>query len=314
MNRSNQTRSGTKFIPGFIFLFTSFLCSGQSITNVSARQADKKIIVTYDITGGAQGSLFTVSLFVSEDGGYNWKGPATAVTGDAGTRVTGGTNKLLTWDVLSEPGRQQLKGDQIAFKIQAKINAAGSGATTTSAGTPCPGMSTITDPRDGQVYPTVKIGQQCWMQRNMNFNMPTSWCYENKTENCDTYGRLFDWETAKAACPAGWHLPSEEEWSTLDEYLGGIAIAGGKMKETGTAHWKSSNTSATNSSSFTALPGGSRSRNGSVYGLTNNAYFWSSSQSGPYTAWNRSLYYSSEGINKGSNGKTYGYSCRCLQD
>ena len=108
---------------------------------------------------------------------------------------------------------------------------------TTSAGSsgePCPGMPTITDSRDGQIYPTVQIGSQCWLQKNMNYSTGSSRCYDNYASNCNTYGRLYDWQTVLGACPSGWHLPSDAQWTTLTTFLGGTGVAGGKMKSTGT--------------------------------------------------------------------------------
>ena len=302
----------------FLFLMILTISGGakaQSITNVRARQEDKKIIVTYDLTGGDQGSRYTVHLFVSEDGGNNWKGPMTAVAGDAGTGVNPGTYKQLTWDVLSEPGREQLTGNKIAFKIQA-IFYPGQSASGTASGTPCPGLPTITDPRDGQVYPTVQIGSQCWLQKNMNYQIDSSWCYENKSENCDFYGRLYDWETALKVCPKGWHLPSDEEWSTLITFLGGVDIAAGKMKEAGPSHWASPNEGATNSSGFTALPGGFRTGLFGFSYLTGGANFWSSTEYSSTYAWYRNLYYNSEAVYRNNTGyfKMDGFSCRCLKD
>jgi uncharacterized protein (TIGR02145 family) len=285
----------------------------QSITNIRGRQEEKKIIVTYDLSAKDAGQTFTVLLLVSEDGGYSWKGPLTAVSGDAGTGVKAGYAKQLVWDVLAEPGRERLQGDRIAFKIRAEYTS-GRSAGAAATGTPCQGIASFTDPRDGQTYPTVQIGNQCWMQRNMNFQTGNSWCYNNESSNCSTYGRLYDWETALNVCPKGWHLPSDAEWSTLTTSLGGASVAGGKMKETGTAHWSSPNTGATNSSGFTALPGGYRLGSGNFYYLTGTAYFWSSTEHSSTDAWYRNLACNHGNAFRDGNYKAYGFSCRCLRD
>jgi uncharacterized protein (TIGR02145 family) len=116
--------------------------------------------------------------------------------------------------------------------------------------------SEFTDPRDGQTYQLVKIGEQTWMAENLRYAAIGSTCYDDDPMNCETYGRLYVFDVAITACPAGYHLPSRSEWQALISALGGEDVAGGAMKETGTIHWDSPNTGATNSSGFTALPGG----------------------------------------------------------
>ena len=89
------------------------------------------------------------------------------------------------------------------------------------------------------------------MAENLNYKSGSD--FADKPE---VYGRLYSWEVAQRVCPTGWHLPTDAEWTTLTDYLGGKNVAGGKLKETGTEHWFSPNTGATNESGFTALPGG----------------------------------------------------------
>jgi len=177
-----------------------------------------------------------------------------------------------------------------------------------------PDKGSFTDRRDGKIYKWVKIGNQIWMAQNLNYKTENSWCYDNKTSNCDTYGRLYNWQTAVRACPSGWHLPSRKEWTKLKEFLGGKSTAGGKMKEAGTAHWASPNTGATNSSGFTALPGGGRYKYGNFRYLTERTYFWSSSESYATSYWNRYLDYLSVDMCRGYRNETNGFSVRCLQD
>lgn len=121
-------------------------------------------------------------------------------------------------------------------------------------------METFTDSRDGKVYSIVSIGNQTWMAENFAYK-PTDgfWMYNNDENNVSTYGYLYTLETAKSICPDGWHFPSLAEWNELIDYLGGTEEAGNKMKEAGGAHWNSEdfgNKDITNSSGFTALPGG----------------------------------------------------------
>jgi uncharacterized protein (TIGR02145 family) len=194
----------------------------------------------------------------------------------------------------------------------------------------------LIDDRDDQQYETVQIGDQCWMAENLNIGTRINgssnqsdngtiekYCYNNADAQCDTYGGLYQWDEmmgytttpgVQGICPEGWHLPSDAEWTTLTTYLGGESVAGGKMKETGTTYWNSPNTGATNSSGFTALPGGGRNTNGSFSGVGNEGYWWSSSEIGASGAWNRSLYYGSAQVYRYSYGKSSGFSVRCLKD
>ena len=172
---------------------------------------------------------------------------------------------------------------------------------------------TFTDPRDGQTYQTVKIGSQTWMAENLNYETSNSWWYDNSSANGDTYGRLYTWDAALNACPSGWHLPSDDEWTILSDFLGGTNIAGGKMKEAGTAHWNSPNTVPTNSSGFTALPGGYHNSGVSFIDLGYGGYWWSSTEySGTY-AWLRDLYYNSGRVYRHNGPKVHGFSVRCLK-
>jgi len=181
--------------------------------------------------------------------------------------------------------------------------------------------SAFTDPRDGKVYQTVIIGNQKWMAENLAY-APSSgnyWAYDNDDANVETYGYLYDWETACDVCPDGWHLPSDAEWTELTDYLGGKSVAGGKLKETDTTHWESPNEGATNETGFTALPGGFRNTNGSFLGIGRNGGWWTATGYSPpdvWNAWNRSMHcYHSNVDKKGANVDIrLGLSVRCLRD
>ena len=189
---------------------------------------------------------------------------------------------------------------------------------------------TLTDDRDGQTYTTVKIGNQWWMAENLNYYTSSgSWYYDNDSSTyADTYGRLYDWETACNSCPTGWHLPTDEEWKTLEMYLGMSQVEadagglrgtdeGGKLKETGTTHWYSPNTGATNESGFTALPGGFRLSDGSFYYLgkyAKYAYFWTATEIDASYAWYRILGFNYTEILRNYYTKPYGRSVRCVKD
>ena len=206
--------------------------------------------------------------------------------------------------------------------------------------------NTFTDSRDGKVYKTVTIGEQVWMAENLaylpsvvgpateSYTDPYYYVYgydgtsvatAKATTNYQTYGVLYNWPAALSACPPGWHLPSDAEWKQLEMYLGITSAQadatgwrgtaeGGKLKEEGTTHWDSPNTGATNSSGFTALPGGYRGYDGKFYYLGIYGYWWSSTENDTDSAWLRSLYYNFSNVYRSNNSKDYGFSVRCLRD
>ena len=189
---------------------------------------------------------------------------------------------------------------------------------------------------DNNNYPIVQIGSQTWMAQNLNVGTKIlgsaeqtnngiieKYCYNDADAICDVYGGLYQWDEAmqysttpgtRGICPSGWHLPTDAEWTTLTTYLGGEDIAGGKIKEAGLTHWLSPNTGATNSSGFTALPGGEIVSNGIFYDLADHAYFWSSSQYDVTDTWGRVLAYTNESVYRGYGYRTNGFSGRCVQD
>ena len=194
----------------------------------------------------------------------------------------------------------------------------------------------ITDPRDQQIYGTVEIGEQCWIAENLNIgemingteemtdnSVIEKYCYGNNPAYCDEYGGLYQWNEmmeytttpgVQGICPGGWHLPTDGEWTTLTDFLGGESVAGGKMKETGTTHWNSPNTGATNESGFTALPGGNRHANGGFLNLGDGGLFWSSTENYTDSAWYWTLYYNNDGVSRNHVTESCGFSSRCLQD
>lgn len=172
--------------------------------------------------------------------------------------------------------------------------------------------SEFTDPRDGQVYPIVKIGDQYWFASNLNYADENSWCYDNDVANCNSLGRLYDWNTALEVCPNGWHLPSDKEWDQLIAFLGGESIAGGKLKCI--SGWSPPNKAATNISGFSGLPGGKRFEDGSFDFIGLYSDWWSSDESNETDAWSRNVYFNYEGVNRFGYYKTTGLACRCIKD
>jgi uncharacterized protein (TIGR02145 family) len=135
------------------------------------------------------------------------------------------------------------------------------------------------------------------------------------------YGKLYNWYAVskttngnKNICPTGWHIPSDAEWTVLTDCLGGLAVAGGKLKEVGTTSWDSPNTDATNASLFTGLPGGNRFSNGDYYNFGYYGGWWSSTERNIDDAWGRDISYDSGFSFRDEYNKTDGFSVRCLRD
>ena len=145
------------------------------------------------------------------------------------------------------------------------------------------------------------------------------------TTNYQSYGVLYNWPAALQACPAGWHLPSDAEWKILEMYLGMSQAQadnagwrgtneGGKLKESGTSHWISPNTGATNESGFTALPGGNRRSNGHFSSIGGSGDWWSATGYGADSAWSRYVHYGNGDVGRYDGSKGNGFSVRCLRD
>jgi uncharacterized protein (TIGR02145 family) len=115
-------------------------------------------------------------------------------------------------------------------------------------------------------------------------------------------------------CPLGWHVPTDADWTTLITNLGGVTVAGGRMKETGNTHWMLPNTSATNTSGFSGLPGGYRYNDGTYFGIRYGGHWWSSVENDTNTAWDRALSYDYGSVDVLFDNKRYGFSVRCMKD
>jgi len=199
----------------------------------------------------------------------------------------------------------------------------------------------ITDIRNGKVYKIVKIGSDYWLAENLNAGTmidslqdPTDngiiekYCYSNSDSLCDTYGGLYTWDemmdyqpsdiefvgTTQGICPVGWHLPTDEEWNVLVEWNGGAEEAGGRLKDTGTVHWLSPNTDATNATGFTALPGGGIGIENSFDKIGKVAVFWSATEFNGLDSWRQKLTCISGEILRETREKDRGHSVRCLID
>jgi len=185
------------------------------------------------------------------------------------------------------------------------------------------GGSTISDPRDGRTYTTIVIGSQTWFSENLKYQVRSSWCYNDDPDNCETYGPLYDWETAKNICPTGWHLPSDEEWKQLEMQLGMIQSEADDIDWRGTDEGKKMKTIAgwanegngINSSGFSGLPGGFRNAFDTFHGLGAEGVWWSSTEYSTEGAMGRMLGYENDEVYRFETFfKTVGASVRCLKD
>jgi len=180
---------------------------------------------------------------------------------------------------------------------------------------------------DGNIYKTVKIGDQWWMAENLKvthyrngdqiacltiddeWDQPMgAYCYyNNDISNIGQYGMLYNWfavSNSRSIAPEGWHVPTEAEWQELVEYLGGDTLAGSRMKKP-----------TKDTIGFAALFGGYRYNHGAFDGIGINAYFWSSTESNEGNAWYRYLYYGNSNVYRDDSGwKQAGYSVRCVRD
>lgn len=199
--------------------------------------------------------------------------------------------------------------------------------------------NTITD-INGYKYHTITIGTQVWMAENLratkyrngdlieNVNDPLAWSnldsgaycdYDTNSYNSDTYGRLYNWYAIKDSrniAPVGWHVPTEKEFQTLINYLGGDSAAGGNMKEPGTSHWTEPEPDykSASESGFNALPAGVRSYDGIFSDLGDMTSWWTTTEVQPNTAWLFSIWNSDSRIYGFDYGKNRGCSVRCIKD
>jgi len=186
---------------------------------------------------------------------------------------------------------------------------------------------------------SVKIGNQEWASENLNVSTfrngdaipeaqtreawvkageegKPAWCYyDNDPENGNKYGRLYNWYAVtdpRGLAPSGWHIPSDEEWTTLADNLGGDDDAAGKKMKSKAGWYDNGNGS--NTSGFSGLPGGGRNDDGPFYYIGSYGTWWSSTEDSADGAWGRGLSYGDGSVDRGDGSKTHGFSVRCLRD
>jgi len=165
----------------------------------------------------------------------------------------------------------------------------------------------ITDSRDGQKYHTVIIGNKMWMAENLNYQTGTSWCYGNRDPNCTKYGRLYDWYTARTACPAGWRLPTREDWDDLVRVAGGRSA--GRNLKAGSPNWN-----GTDKFGFSALPAGFSYTNGRFDDAGTVGNWWSATGYEASYAYHRGMDSHITYVEEYTRGKALGFSVRCAKD
>ena len=226
--------------------------SAQTITNVVGKQVDNSIIITYSLYSDFEADI---SLYYSEDEGAIFKGPLKSVIGDINFVNAG--NHSITWNILQD--MPYLAGEKIIFRV--------TGAPSR--------YRTFTDPRDGHVYKTVRIGEQTWMAENLAYKPGSGnyWVYDSNPNNISKYGYLYDWETAKTVAPSGWHLPSSKEWEALEDYIGCCNAEIYNAVKVG------------GSTCFNALMGGNRKSNGTFSWIETYGAFWCKTTSSDGEVW-----------------------------
>jgi uncharacterized protein (TIGR02145 family) len=199
-------------------------------------------------------------------------------------------------------------------------------------------VSVLTPSTTAVFLPTIVIGTQQWMSNNLDVafyrngdpipqvtdaatwsGLTTgAWCYyNNDSTQGSSYGKIYNWYAVndpRGLAPMGWHVPTDDEWTTLTTTLGGAAVAGGKLKKAGTLNWTSPNTAGNNNSGFGALPGGYREIFGAYSNININGFWWSSTENFLSVPIYRYLEYTNGAIVSNINNKKYGFSVRCVRD
>jgi uncharacterized protein (TIGR02145 family) len=304
------------------------------ISEVSASQrtdGSRMVDVSYNLDGSQ--TSYPIILEVSFNDGSTYE-EVTDVSGDIGT-VEPGTGLTITWDAGTE-----FPAGFYYETVKVRV-------TAVDEGWECGDL--LTDPRDGQQYETVQIGDYCWMARNLAYlptvspssqwskTEPYYYVYDYQgsdvaeakaTTNYQTYGVLYNWPSANVSCPPvdGWHLPSDEEWKILEGTVDSqYPVGDPEWDDTGyrgfdvgynlrsTAGWYN-NGNGSDLYGFSALPGGMCGYNGEFHSISTNAGWWNSNENSTSTAWFHSLAYNSNQSWRNTNSKNYAFSVRCLKN
>jgi uncharacterized protein (TIGR02145 family) len=288
-----------------VIIITILITKGlfsQTIENVDFRAAGKTIVVTYDFFHSKADTSVNLELVFKDQPGISII-PKT-LSGDI-KNVKPGQAKRIVWDVIAD-------GIVLSGKYKAELKII--------------------------QFNSVKIGNQIWMTENLNVerfrngdpipqaktneewdragaNEQPAWCYyDNDPKNGAKYGKLYNWyavNDSRGLAPTGWHIPSDAEWTQITDFLGGVSVAGTKMKSN--SGW-SQNGNGTNESGFLGLPGGSRYYFDNFLYMGYNGNWWSSTEHGTNYARYRYLSYGFDGVDGDYYDKVDGFSVRCLRD
>lgn len=298
-----------------------------AVTNITASTATSGGNITNDDGASitARGVCWSLSQSPTIADSKTTDGTGTGSFISSITGLTSGTTYYLRDYVTNSNGT--VYGNVISF-------------TTLNSGivfNPILTYGTVSD-IDGNVYKTITIGAQVWMVENLrttkyrngdpipNITDSSAWsnlttgayCFYNNDANFSSiYGSLYNWyavNDSRNIAPTGWHVPSDAEWTTLTTFLGGVSLAGGKLKETVTTHWLSPNTGATNETGFAALPCGDRSSDSKFEAAGYDGIWWSSTAGNVSGAWYRFVFYSGSNVTSGSGSSASGFSVRCVKD
>ena len=351
--------SGTKCsrrISSYLFfsVLLAFLAACDDSSSASAENSEPAALSSAEKQGSSSSSSFTSagSVTLSSSSRHCEECNDEAISSDGNAESNGSSRSSS-----SEKNAVSSSSEKLSETSSSSADKMESSSNSEFLATPCKTETednceygTVLDDRNGQVYKTVKIGDQWWMAENLNYayigvsyncggytSDSTSWCYDNNASNCTKYGRLYTWAAAmdsagtwsangkgcgygtdcsptdavRGICPSGWHLPSNDEWNALFTAVGGQSNAGKVLKsQTG---WNN-NGNGTDTYGFSALPAGRRNYYGNFDYDGYYAYFWSATEDGIYFAYYMSLGYDYESADLYYYHNFNGFSVRCLKD
>jgi len=327
-----------KIIPAFIMVIISvFGCELISPPDIVDENNPPEIVeINFSPAYGGGGTVFTLTAQATDKDNdqltFLW-------TCDDGEFIEGSTSSQTKWQAPLT-----LTDEEYLIQLDVSDGVESVNKTATINITGAPEAFDFTDNRDGNTYHAISIGNQTWMTENLAYLPSVSpassvaddspyyyvFAYEGsnvtsakETDNYRDYGVLYNFEAALSACPAGWHLPTDDEWKDLEIFLGmnSTHASGHGIRTTGDVGKKLKSTSGwyddgngDNSSGFNALPGGSQ-YSGNIFSYMGKyGYFWTSSSLSQSYAWYRYLLYDKDGVSRGTNKPARGYSVRCIKN